>query len=113
MNTTTPEHVASAPKKTKSTNNGGRDISTLWSWFTEDYEPQKAKSATCKHCRVVVIPKLSRNWSLSSRTVLSLKTMSFMMMFKIAAILMMTKNSFSMKLTAPIAINKTYITLGF
>ena len=25
----------------------------------------------------------------------------------------MTKNSFSMKLTAPIAINKTYITLGF
>jgi len=54
MNATTPEQVASAPKKTKSTNNGGRDISTLWSWFTEDYEPQKAKSATCKHCRVVV-----------------------------------------------------------
>jgi len=44
MNATTPEQVALAPKKTKITNNGGRDIST------EDYEPQKAKSATCKHC---------------------------------------------------------------
>ena len=54
MNATTLAQVASAPKKTKSTNYGGRDISTVWSWFTEDHEPQKAKSATCKHCRVVV-----------------------------------------------------------
>jgi hypothetical protein len=32
----------------------GRDASSVWSTFTEENDPQKLKSATCKHCKTLV-----------------------------------------------------------
>ena len=32
----------------------GRSSSSIWSYFTKDAEPQKHKSAICKHCNVLV-----------------------------------------------------------
>ena len=32
----------------------GRSSGSIWSYFTKDAEPQKRKSAICKHCNVLV-----------------------------------------------------------
>ncbi|ETW01721.1 hypothetical protein H310_06327 [Aphanomyces invadans] len=32
----------------------GRSISTMWTLFTDDPAPHKAKSARCKHCKTLI-----------------------------------------------------------
>ena len=46
-----PGNEESLKRPSPSSVGGGRMVSNVWGWFTDETEPQKKKSAICKHCQ--------------------------------------------------------------